>query len=89
MHVSVQDYIIILDGTEEEFTLAVGETIDFVCKDPDNVKKFRNLKKDPELAVRLFLVFIRIRWIRTGSHPCKKTMSSIALYPAFYEYKDV
>ena len=37
----------------------------------------------------LFLVFIRIRWIGTGSHPYEKTMSSIVLYPAFYEYKNL
>ncbi len=36
-----------------------------------------------------FLVFIRIRWIGTGSHPYEKTMSSIVFYPAFYEYKNV
>ena len=36
-----------------------------------------------------FLVFIRIRWIGTGSHPYGKPMSSIELYPAFYEYKNV
>ena len=36
-----------------------------------------------------FLVFIRIRWIGTGSHPYEKTMSSIVLYPSFYKYKNV
>ena len=36
-----------------------------------------------------FLVFIRIRWIGTGPHPYKKTMSSIVLYPAFCDYKNV
>ena len=34
-----------------------------------------------------FLVFIRIWWIGTSSHPYEKTMSSIVLCPAFYEYK--
>ena len=32
---------------------------------------------------------INIRWIRPGSHPYGKTMSSIELYPAFYEYENV
>ncbi len=32
---------------------------------------------------------IYIWWIRTGSHPYEKTMSSIVLYPVFYEYKNV
>ena len=35
------------------------------------------------------LVFIRIRWIGIDSHPYEKTMTSIVLYPAFYEYKNV
>ena len=35
------------------------------------------------------LVFTRIRWIGTGSHPYEKTMCSIVLYTAFYEYKNV
>ena len=30
---------------------------------------------------------INIRWIRTSSHPYEKIMSSIVLYPVFYEYK--
>ena len=38
-------------------------------------------------VISLFLVFIRIRWIKTGSHPYEKTMPSIELYPVFYEYK--
>ncbi len=40
-------------------------------------------------CVKYFLVFIRIRWTETGSHPYEKTMSSVVLYPAFYEYKNV
>ena len=28
---------------------------------------------------------INIRWNRTGSHPYEKVMSSIVLYPVFYE----
>ena len=39
-----------------------------------------------DLSLRMFLlVFIQIRWIGTGSHPHEKSMSSIILYPAFYE----
>ena len=45
-----------LDGTEEEFTLVVGETIDFICKDPDDVKQFRTT--DPELLVSFILFLI-------------------------------
>jgi len=33
--------------------------------------------------LRYFLVFIRIRWIGTGSHPYEKTMSIIVLYPVW------
>ena len=29
--------------------------------------------------ITIFLVFIKIRWIRTGSHPYEKTMSNIVL----------
>ena len=32
---------------------------------------------------------INIRWVRTGSHPYEKLMSSIVLYPVLYEYKNV
>ena len=38
------------------------------------------------VIIKEFLVFIRIRWIKTGSYPSEKTMSSIVLYPAFYSY---
>ena len=41
------------------------------------------------ISEETFLVFIRIRWIGTGSHPFENTMSSTELYPAFYEYKIV
>ena len=37
----------------------------------------------------VFLVFIRNRWIRTGSHQYEKTMPGIVLYTVFYEYKNV
>ena len=30
---------------------------------------------------------INIRWIRSGSHPYEKSMSSIVLYPVFYKFK--
>ena len=30
-----------------------------------------------------------IPWIRTGSHPYEKIMSSIVLYPVFYTHKNV
>ena len=38
-----------ITGIEEEFTLAVGEKINFICRDPDNVKQFKT--NDPELLV--------------------------------------
>ena len=36
-------------GVVKEFTLSVGETVDFVCIDPNNVKHFKT--EDPELLV--------------------------------------
>ena len=35
----------------------------------------------------IFLVFIRIRWTGTSSHPYEKTLSSTVLYPAFSNIK--
>ncbi len=32
---------------------------------------------------------INIQWIRTGSRPYEKIMSSIVLYPVFCEYKKI
>ena len=36
------------------------------------------------MASKLF----KFRWIKTGSHPYKKTLSSIVLQLVFYEYKN-
>ena len=35
------------------------------------------MSMEERMKVRIFLVFFRIRWIRTGPHPYEKTMSSI------------
>ena len=50
-----------------------------------------NLDVFIKFMVSNFLLFtpINIRWIRTGSHPYEKKMSSIVLYLVFYEYKNV
>ena len=50
-----------------------------------------NRPNTPKISflIRFVIVFIRIRWIGTGSHPYEKTMSSIVLYPVFYEYRNV
>ena len=38
---------------------------------------------------RIYSKPINIQWIRTGSDPYEKTMSSIVVYPVFYEYRNV
>ena len=46
--------------------------------------------KDTKVHIyKVFLVFILNQWIRTGSHPYKKTMYSIVLYQVFYKYRNV
>ena len=37
-------------------------------------------------AIRSFPVWLRIRWIRTGSQPYRKIMYNIVLQTIFYEY---
>ena len=55
----------------------------------EDLQKWTNTNTLGTFMIKSFLVFIRIRWIGTGSHPYEKSMSSIVLYPVFYEYRNV
>ena len=52
------------------------------------IEKIR-LNMENNIFSRIHSKPILIWWIRTGSYPYEKTMSSIVLYPAFYENKNV